>query len=96
MVVTVDMIKEYHPYSIMLTKTEGSEDYAYMCLRLKELAIKIGGNNFNPTILLADAAPETANGYQAVITLGYIIFQILLLTPKVPPSLKLFTHSPAV
>ena len=69
---TVDMNKEYHPNGVMLTKTEGTDDYKYMCSRLKELAADelIGATDFNPTVLLADAAPEITNGFKAVFTLG--------------------------
>ena len=51
MVGTVDLDRKYHPYGIMITKTEDNEDYNYMCTRLLELAKIIGADNFNPTVL---------------------------------------------
>ena len=51
MVGTVDLDRQYHPYGIMITKTEDNEDYNYMCTRLLELAKIIGADNFNPTVL---------------------------------------------
>ena len=70
MVGTVDMDREYHPYGIMITKTEDHGDYTFMCSRLKVLAEQIGPTDFNPTILLADAASAITNGCISVFTLG--------------------------
>ena len=69
MIGTVDMKREYHPYGIMLTKTEDELDYQYLCQRLKALAALVEVN-FNPTVLLADAAGAITNGCKSVFNLG--------------------------
>ena len=70
MIGTVDMNREYHPYGIMITKTEIAEDYQFMCERLKSLSKVVGANDFNPTVLLADAAAAITNGCNAVFNIG--------------------------
>ena len=62
---TVDMDRHYHPYGIMITKTETAQDYEYMCKAIKDLAVRTGAVNFDPTVLLADAASEITNGYSS-------------------------------
>ena len=70
MVGTVDLNREYHPYGILITKTEDHEDYKFMCSRLKILAGIIGANDFSPTVLLADSASAITNGCSAVFKIG--------------------------
>ena len=78
MVGTVDMNREYHPYGIMITKTEDWEDYKFMCERLKCLASLIGATDFNPTVLLADCAAAITNGFKSVFTLGNYFFVFII------------------
>ena len=77
MVGTVDLKRQYHPYGIMITKTESSEDYQFMFSRLKVLAQDIGATEFDPTVLLADAASEITNGYAAGFKLGNFMFILI-------------------
>ena len=51
----------------MITKTEIAEDYQFMCESLKSLSKVVGANDFNPTVLLADAAAAITNGCNAVL-----------------------------
>ena len=66
MIGTVDLNREYHPYGILITKTEDHDDYQYMFQRLKDVSQTIGAVDFNPTVLLADAASAITNGFKAV------------------------------
>ena len=56
MVGTVDLCREFHPYAIVITKTETDEDYKFMFSQLKSLAETIKVDAFDPKILLADTA----------------------------------------
>ena len=66
---TTDFNREYHPYCIMITKNEETEDCAFLFKTLKDCVEKIHQTDFNPTILLADTAAAIKNGFQGLFQL---------------------------
>ena len=63
---TTDFEKQFHPFGVMLTKNEDKEDYAFMFQSVKDLSEKIFEYDYEPTILLADAAAAITNGFELV------------------------------
>ena len=47
MIWTVDLNREYHPYGLLITKTEDHDDYEYMFKKLKDITQTIGAVDFN-------------------------------------------------
>ena len=54
---TTDLKRQFHPFGIMLTRDENTQDYAHMFSCVKDLAMKISAYSYNPTVLVADFAP---------------------------------------
>jgi len=58
---TTDKSKAFHPYAVMLNKSEDQEDFAYFFETIQTVK-----PTFKPTVLLADAAASITNGFVQV------------------------------
>lgn len=74
MIGTTDYNKEYHPFGILITKTETEDDFEFMFRSIKDLVKAIYRVEYKPTILLADAAPAITNGFERVFELTKRVF----------------------
>ena len=59
---TVDKVKQFHHFGLLLTKTEQDRDFKFLFGTLKRLINQIYEDDYEPTKQLADAADSMANG----------------------------------
>jgi hypothetical protein len=71
---TTDMNKTFHPFGLMITQHERTEDYAYMFLCIKELVKLARHVDYEPTILVADCAGAITKGFEEVFNLIKRVF----------------------
>jgi hypothetical protein len=71
---TTDMSKQFHPFGLMITKFQATEDWEWMFRTVKTLSEEINEIKYEPTILVADCASEITNGFTKVFTLAKRIY----------------------
>ena len=64
---TTDMDKKFHPYGMLLTKHEASQDFAFMFKSLVVKVKEIFEQDYDPDTLLADSSSAITNGF----TIGF-------------------------
>ena len=62
----MDLAKVFHPFGLMITKTENAFDHEYLFDTLKKTLYEKFAEEYNPTFLLADAAHASTNGFKSV------------------------------
>ncbi|RNA07209.1 hypothetical protein BpHYR1_051293, partial [Brachionus plicatilis] len=60
---TVDQTRAFHPFGVLLSRHERGEDYKFLFECIKEMTLQLFNYNYNPTVLLADAAMAITNEY---------------------------------
>ncbi|RNA34394.1 hypothetical protein BpHYR1_042175 [Brachionus plicatilis] len=65
---TVDQTRAFHPFGVLLSRHERGEDYKFLFECIKEMTLQLFNFNYNPTVLLADAAMAITNGFKLVFT----------------------------
>lgn len=63
---TTDKTRSFHPFGILLSKSETTEDFEFMFRCVKDLAYQIYDFDFNVNVLLADCAGAITNGFKLV------------------------------
>lgn len=61
---TVDLTKTFHPFALMITKTEKAFDHEFLFESLKDKLYEKFEEEYNPSFLLADAAHASTNGFK--------------------------------
>jgi hypothetical protein len=60
---TSDSQRQFHPFCLAICTNETEEDYNFLFSSLKDAVFQVQKQNFQPTILLADAAQSITNGF---------------------------------
>ena len=63
---TIDKGKHFHPFGLLLTKTEQERDFAYFFKTVKSMIQAVYDYDYEPNRLLADAADAITNGFKLV------------------------------
>jgi hypothetical protein len=71
---TTDYDRRFHPFGLLITKSELTDDFAFMFDRIKSLSKELFDLDFNPTILVADCAESITNGFKKVFKLTKRIY----------------------
>ena len=69
---TLNLLKTYirfHPFCLVISKFEDSQDYSYMFKTLKDLVLEVFDYVYDPTILVADSAHSITHGFESVYPL---------------------------
>ena len=61
---TTDKCRSFHPFGLLLSKSETNEDFEFMFRCIKDLAFQIYNYDFDPVVLLADDAMSITNGFK--------------------------------
>ncbi len=61
---TTDRARRFHPFAIMITRTEKTEDYEYFFKIIQESAKKLCNIDSDPKILVAYSADEITSGFK--------------------------------
>ncbi|RMZ97934.1 hypothetical protein BpHYR1_040546 [Brachionus plicatilis] len=65
---TTDKAKAFHPFAILLSRTETHEDFEFMFSAVKNLSKQLFDFDFDTDTLLADDAKAITNGFKSVFT----------------------------
>ena len=63
---TTDKARSFHPFCVLLSKSEAIEDYEFIFKCIKGLAFEIYGFDFNVSVILADAVLSIMSGFKLV------------------------------
>lgn len=74
MIGCTDYNKHFHPYGVLLTKTETEDDFAFAFKSIKECVAQLHSTDYNPSILVADSASAITNGFKKVFDLSKRVF----------------------
>lgn len=62
---TTDMHRSFHPFGLCVCTSEKTDDYAFMFSAVKKGLKDVYKIDFNPDILISDAANSISNGFEA-------------------------------
>ena len=63
---TTDKARMFHPFSVALCCSEKAEAFTLIFKSIKESILSIYNYNYEPNILVADAAEATTNAFKSV------------------------------
>ena len=66
---STDKDQQFHPFCLVISKFEDSQDYSYMFKTLKDLVLEVFDYVYDPTILVADSAHSITHGFESVYPL---------------------------